>query len=157
MHHRAIAVAFALLAALSTGHAVVCTATVGVLTFGIYDTVQATPNDTTGTVQVTCIPGVAQPLTTGYTITVAGTGTGNDSVRSVVAGTYRLYYQLYKDVAHTAVWGNGVSATGVSSSVTSTAVLVPALKTHTVYARMNALQVVPPALYTGSLLVTVDY
>jgi spore coat protein U-like protein len=107
MRYRAIVCAYALLVALPACQAAVCTATAGALAFGIYDTVLATDNDTTGTVQVTCTPGVAQPLTTGYTITIAGTGTGGDSVRSVAAGAYRLYYQLYKDAARTTVWGNG--------------------------------------------------
>lgn len=147
-----------LLAAAPPSFAALCSVSVSVLAFGIYDTLLPNANDTAGTVQVACIPGVAQPLTTAYTITIAGTGAGADTVRAIVSGSYRLRYQIYKDAARTIVWGNGsTSGAGVASSVTSTAALVPAAQTHTAYARMPALQTVPPGIYAGSLLVTVDY
>jgi spore coat protein U-like protein len=138
--------------------ATTCSVAVSALAFGIYDTVQTGPTDTTGTVVVTCTPGATDPLTTPYTITLAGTGTGNDSVRSITAGGYRLYYQAYQDAGRSVVWGNGAaSGAGVAGSTTSTAALVPGLQTHTAYGRMPAAQAVPPGLYTGSLLVTIDY
>jgi spore coat protein U-like protein len=138
--------------------ATLCVAVASVLSFSTYDTIAAAANDSTATVQVTCTPGAANPLTTSYTITVAGTGSGNDSVRSISSAGFRLYYQLYKDASRSTVWGNGSSSgAGVASSVTSTAVLVPASRTHTAYARMPPLQGVAPGSYLGTLLVTVDY
>ena len=137
-------------------------ATCGVLlssmAFGIYDSILPAFNDTVATVTVTCTPGVANPLTTPYTITIAGTGTGNDATRAISSGSHKLYYQVYKDASRSTVWGNGgTSGAGVSSSVTSLTTVTPALQIHTVYARMPPLQAVPPGIYIGTLLLTIDY
>lgn len=138
--------------------ATACSVSVSVMPFGIYDTVAAAANDTSASVQVSCAPGVSDPLATAYVLTIAGTGSGSDSVRSVSAGAYRLYFQVYRDGARSTVWGNGGSSgPGVASSVTAAAALTLALRVHTAYARMPALQTVPPGLYAGSLMVTVEY
>ena len=153
-----IVTAAALACATSQALATACSVSVSLMAFGLYDTTSASNNDTAATVEVTCIPGVSDPLTTPYTVTLAGIGSGNDSVRSVVAGAWRLYYQVYKDSQRTQVWGNGGSSgAGVSSTVTSSAALTPGLRVHTAYARMPAYQAVRPGVYVGSLLVTVDY
>ena len=79
-------------------------------------------------------------------------------MRSIAAGAYALYYQVFKDASRSTVWGNGsTSGAGLSASVTSAAALTPGLRTHTAYARMPAMQTVPPGLYMGTLLLTVDY
>jgi spore coat protein U-like protein len=135
-----------------------CNVLLSLMAFGIYDTILPSTNDTSASIQVSCIPGLGNPLTTPYTITIAGTGSSNDSVRSVASGAYRLYYQVYKDAARSTVWGNGGSSgAGVASSVTSLTTLLPAIQIHIAYARMPALQTIPPGIYTGSLLVTIDY
>ena len=135
-----------------------CLAVAGLMAFGTYDPLATLPTDTTATVTVTCTPGLGDPLATAYTLTVAGTGSGNDATRSIAFGASRLYFQVYQDASRTQVWGNGTtSGAGVASSVTSIAIAVPALRTHTAYARMPAGQVVAPGLYLGSLLVTVNY
>ncbi len=135
-----------------------CNVLLSLMAFGLYDTILPASNDTSAGITVSCTPGFGNPLTTPYTITIAGTGSGNDSVRSVASGAYKLYYQVYKDPAHTTVWGNGGSSgSGVASSVTSITSLILAIQVHTVYARMPALQTIPPGIYTGSLLVTIDY
>lgn len=135
-----------------------CTMTPSALSFGPYDTIAPGANDSSATLQVVCIPGVSDPLTTAYTITIAGTGTGGDTTRSISFGSHRLYYQVHKDAGRATVWGNGGSSgTGVSDSVTSSAVLVAGTRTHTVYARMAARQAVAPGGYAGTLLVTINY
>jgi spore coat protein U-like protein len=135
-----------------------CNVLLSLMAFGLYDTILPASNDTSASIQVTCTPGLGNPLTTPYTITIAGTGSGNDSVRSVASGAYKLYYQVYKDPARSTVWGNGGSSgPGITSSVTSASSLLPAIQIHIAYARMPALQTIPPGIYTGSLLVTIDY
>lgn len=142
----------------TTAQATGCVAITGPMSFGSYDTLLTQATDTTATVQVICTPGITDSLSTPYTVTVAGSGTGGDTVRSIAFGAHRLYYQIYKDAGRTTVWGNGTSSgSGVSSSVTSSAALVPAAKTHTAYGRMPGRQMVPPGLYVGTLLVTVEY
>lgn len=141
-----------------TAQATGCAAITGSMSFGAYDTLLTQATNTTGTVQVICTPGVTDPLGTPYTVTLAGSGTGGDMVRSIAFGAYRLYYQVYKDPSHLTVWGNGTnSGSGVSSSVTSAAALLPAARTHTAYGRMPGQQMVPAGLYIGTLLVTVEY
>ncbi len=154
----AIATAMAI-AMTGPAHALtVCTVATSAMAFGIYDTVSNSPNDTTGTVSVSCTPTGLSPLTTPYTITIEGTGSGGDTVRSVSAGGYRLYYQVHADAVRATVWGNGsTSGAGVSSSVTSAASGLVALKSHTAYGRMAARQIVGPGVYLGSLTVTVEY
>ena len=63
--------------------AATCGALLSPMAFGIYDSILPAANDTVATVTVSCTPGVSQPLTTSYTITIAGTGTGNDAVRAM--------------------------------------------------------------------------
>jgi spore coat protein U-like protein len=138
--------------------ATLCTATVSQMVFGLYDTISPVATDTTASVQVSCTPGVSSPLTTSYVVTIAGTGSGNDSVRAISNGAYLLYYQVHSNAARSVVWGNGgASGAGVAGSVTASAALVPASQTHTAYGRLAARQAVPPGVYGGTLLVTVDY
>lgn len=138
--------------------AATCTLSASAVAFGSYDTIQNTPNDTTGSLTVTCTPGVSDPVTTAYVLTIAGTGSGSDAVRSLTFSTYRLYYQIYADAGRSIVWGNGGSSgAGVAGTTTSVATLTPGVRLHTAYARMPALQTVKPGLYTGSLLVTIQY
>lgn len=133
-----------------------CAVVAGSMLFGTYDTVASAATDTTGIVTVTCTPGLGDPLTTPYTLAVAGTGTGGDTVRSLASGAYRLHYQVYRDAGRSVVWGNS-SGSGVAASVTSAATLTPGVQVHTAYARMPARQVVPPGVYLGSLMVTIEY
>ena len=151
------ALAIALLAGVGPASATTCQVTATPLAFGLYDTVSATPQDTTATVQVSCTPGLGQPLTTAYVITVAGTGQAGDTVRTLSFGSHRLRYQLYTDVQRSVVWGDGVVAPGLSGQVTSQAALVPGLQNHPAYGRMPAQQQVPAGAYLGSVLITVDY
>lgn len=135
-----------------------CSISVGQLAFGVYDTLATSPTDTAGSLLVSCTPGVSDPLTTSYTITVAGTGVASDAVRSISQGVHRLYFQVYKDAARSMVWGNGAGAgAGVAGSVSSPSALLTATRSHTAYARLPAAQRVAPGLYTGSLLVTIEY
>ena len=155
---RAQLLAGALAAICQPAGAASCGQVVSPMAFGLYSTVQAGATDTTATVTISCVPGVGDPLTTPYTLTVAGTGSGNDSIRSITSGAARLYYQVYSDASRSLVWGNGGSSgAGVSSSVTSASVAVAAMRVHTAYARMPAGQNVPPGTYAGSLLITIDY
>lgn len=145
-------------AAGSAHAAATCTVLASAMNFGLYDTLAANAHDTTATVRVSCVPGVGGALVTPYVLTVAGTGSGGDTVRSVSFGSQRLYYQVYADAARSTVWGNGSSSgPGVASSVTSATVATPGEQTHVAYARLAARQAVQPGLYSGSLLVTIDY
>jgi len=154
----ALAVAMALALVAAPARATLCLVATTPVAFGLYDTLLSGNNETTGQITVTCTPGIGDPLTTPYTVTLAGSGTGGDTVRSIAMGANRLYYQVYKDAARSVVWGNGGgSGSGVAGSTVSAASLVPALRVHTAYARMPANQRVPAGIYAGSLLVSVDY
>lgn len=155
---RLIGAGVALLVAVPAHCATLCLVLTSPMSFGLYDTISPVHNDSTATVTVSCTPGLGSPLTTPYTLTVAGTGGAGDSVRSIAAGSHRLYYQVYKDAGRSLVWGNGSSSgPGMAGSVTSAATLVPGLQTHTAYTRLPARQAVPAAIYLGTLLVTIDY
>lgn len=154
----AVAAALTLGAAASSQAATVCLAAASALVFGIYDPLASGAAETTATVTVTCTPTLGSPLTTAYSIGIAGTGVGNDAVRSASVSGQRLYYQVYKDPGRSQVWGDGATAgSAVAGSVTSVAVAVPAVRTHVAYVRMAAGQRVAAGIYLGSLLVTVDY
>ena len=106
----------------------------------------ATALSTTANILVTCTSG------TPYTVELnAGGGSGaTTAVRKMTSGGNTVNYSIYKEVAHTNVFGTGgtekVSATGNASAQTYTAYgLVP-------------IQATPPiGTYTDTVTVTVTY
>ncbi len=138
-----------------------CSVTASGVAFGVYDPSLATPDDTTGSIVVTCVytgPGGAD--TANYTVTLS-TGTGGGyAPRNLAAGASRLGYNLFRDAARTQVWGNASAGTTI---ITGSLKVGPgvgnrtATATHVVYGRIPQLQDADTGNYTDSILVTLTF
>lgn len=126
-----------------------CTVATTAVAFGIVDTLSATPDDTTGAINVTCTNGSAWTAAAG-----AGTGVGATlSVRKMTSGANLLNYALYTNSTRTTIWGDGVAPTATIAG-TGTG----ALQTTTIYARVpNGQGTVPIGAYADTVAVTVTF
>ena len=131
--------------------ATVCTVSALPVAFGVYSPTAASAHTSTGSVSVVCQPVLASAIQT-YTLTLSTGGSGSYAMRRLSASGHTLNYQLYKDAAYAAVWGDGSSGTSSLSGTLSLSVVLPVSATHTVYGRMPALQ---SGAYAGSYLDTI--
>lgn len=130
--------------------AINCSITLTPLAFGMYTPGQFVPLDAVADITVRC---VAQPGT--YSVTIGPGTSGNQLARTLSAGGGDvLNYSLYRDAAHTQVWGNGAPPT---FTVTGSRPRVgqPTVNVHPLYGRVFAGQTPNPGSYSDSLLVTV--
>ncbi len=120
------------------------------LTFGSYNLV-IDDLQITGSINVTCTSGVA------YDIGLdAGTGTGasvDTRKMTLAAGEDTLNYGLYRDAAHSSVWGNEIGVNTLRVDDPSTGVE----SVHTVYGKIPKGQAVPAGVYADTVNVTVTY
>ena len=83
-----------------------CSLSGAAIAFGNYDPISLTPLDTVGSVIYRC-----GPSDHNITITLSrGDGTSY-ATRRMVKGTEQLFYNLYRDAARTAIWGDGTGGT----------------------------------------------
>lgn len=115
--------------------------------FGLYDTVNVTPADSTGTISYGCSQG-GGALNVVITIDRGFAGSFN---RTMTNGTDRLKYNLYLDVGHTIIWGDGSAGTQpLNDKVPGNSSLI----TATVYGRVFPRQNVGSGVYADGLTVT---
>lgn len=124
----------------------------GTIDFGtmssILSNVDIASNTGSGSIVVTCTPGLAATIELDY-----GMNGGNSNVRYLInsSGSRTIAYQLYQDSNHTKVWGMGSLAYSISSFPDTT-------QTYTVYARLFASSGMPEAgTYTDTVTVTLTY
>ncbi len=126
----------------------VCTVTASDIGFGTVISL-ASQIDATGTVQSTCTTGTV------YTIAMdGGTTTGNIPDRRMAKsgpGPDFVGYQLYRDAAHTQIWGDGVVGSVEAGTGTGSTQSV------TVYGRVPAQSTPEPDLYADTIGVTMTY
>jgi spore coat protein U-like protein len=137
-----------------------CTVSVGGVAFGLYDQLATTPDDSTGSVTVTCVNTGPANTTVNYSVALSTGASGAYSQRYMKAGTPALNYNLYRDAARTIVWGNGGGGT---SLITGTLTVGPGVgngtrsTTHTVYGRATAQQDAAPGTYSDSIVLTLSF
>lgn len=120
--------------------------------FGAYSALGGA-RDAESAMLLSCTPDLLVGPTVSYTISMS-TGTGNPAgyaPRRLVAGGYALEYNLYTDLARTAIWGDGSPGTAVVGGACAGACSVP------VYGRITPGQAVPAAQYRDDVTVTVDF
>jgi spore coat protein U-like protein len=107
------------------------------LAFGNYVPASSSPTDFTATITVTCSASGTTPVPISGTINL--TGAGGPAGRHLTDGAHQLRYQLYRDPARSAPWGDGggVGAASISGVVGPTTSFRQAL---TVYGRILARQ-----------------
>lgn len=156
-----VALAFVLCGAGKAHAAADCSVTAVSLNFGNYDPSVTGPDDSVGTVTVTCryIP----PGTTrvNYRVTISnGTYGTSPTARQLGTGSARLGYNVFANPARSQVWGDGTGGTVIASGTMTlgrgngngTRTI-----THTVYGRIPQLQDAVPGAYNDTLLVTLTY
>ncbi len=135
-----------------------CTVSTTSANFGNYDTLLATPTDTTGTVRISCSFGWFEYQAI-VVVAIGPSSNGNFNPRTMTHGADLLNYDLY--IAQwTPVWGNGTSF-GSTRSVTLTnpSWFFPGSSSTnlTAYGRIPAGQDVSVGAYTDTLTVTATY
>ncbi|HDU5941804.1 TPA: spore coat protein U domain-containing protein [Klebsiella variicola] len=124
----------------------------GTIDFGtmssISDNVDVSSSMGSGSIVVTCTPGLAATIALDY-----GVNGGSSVERYLInsSGNTKLGYQLYQDASHTTVWGTGSLAYNIPSFPGTT-------QTYTVYARLFASSSMPVAgTYIDTVTVTLTY
>ncbi len=127
-----------------------CTVSASGVDFGLYDTLSRTPTDTSGSVSYACSQG-GGALSVVISIDRGQSGSFD---RAMSNGSERLGYNLFLDVGHTRVWGDGSSGTvTLQDKVPGNDKPISA----TVYGRVFPRQNVGSGRYTDSLLVTLQF
>ena len=138
-----------------------CSIAAVALNFGAYDPALTSPDDSVGSVTVTCRHIAGSAARINYRVTLSnGTNGTNASTRQMAAGQGRLGYNVFNDPAHTQVLGNGLGGTVIASG---SMLIGPGSGngtrtfTHPVYGRIPQLQDAVPGTYNDTLLVTLTY
>jgi spore coat protein U-like protein len=138
-----------------------CDITAVGLNFGTYDPSLTGPDDSIGTVTVTCryVPKGATVVS--YRVTISnGTNGTSPTTRQLGAGSARLGYNVFADPARSQVWGNGTGSTVIASGSMTIGPGVgngTRTATHTVYGRIPQLQDAVPGAYNDTLVLTLTY
>lgn len=133
-----------------------CSVSASPVAFGAYNPQAGAPNDSSGQISLTCQAFLSLLLP--YEIRLSAGNSGSFGARQMSAGGATLQYNLYSNVSRSTVWGNGSGGFGsVSGSILLSALNIPAAVNRTVYARVPALQSVPPGGYSDFITVTVLY
>lgn len=138
-----------------------CSVAVGGVAFGSYDVFNPLPTDTTGTVLVTCVDdGLPGGLNIDVSISLSPSATSGSTANrqmSLVGGTDRLNYNLFRDAACTLIWGDTSGLDDYiipkvrvpkKGSITLTPVV-------TIYGRIPEGQDVSAGSYTDSVVLTI--
>lgn len=157
----AAACALAVLPSLLAGSAyaaTTCVVAASPVSFGVYDPLLATPDDTTGTITVTCTnrppPGNVDLV---YLLRLSRGLSGTFRTRQMAAGAERLDYNLYLTAARNLIWGDGTEFTLFlpgSMRLTGNRTFI---QTHTIYARMPARQDAAIGNYSDTIVVTLEF
>jgi spore coat protein U-like protein len=127
-----------------------CTVGASGVEFGLYDTLTSTPTDATGSITYACTQGNG---TVNVVISIDRGRSGSFN-RAMSSGLEQMSYNLYLDVGHTQIWGDG------SSGTTTLQDKVPGNNhpvTATVYGRVFPQQNVGNGRYTDALTVTLQF
>lgn len=159
--HVATILGLALLAPATAVAGVDCSVSATGVAFGQYDPSLAMPDESTGSVTVTCDyigPGAVTEAK--YTIALSTGSSGAYSQRRMVAGAGGLGYNLFGDAGRSQVLGDASAGTTI---ISGTLRVGPGVgngtrsQTHALYGRVPALQDADTGDYTDSILVTLTY
>ena len=140
-------------ASCSSPGACMCSVSVTSIAFGHYNTQSPSPNDTLGTVSVSCSS--PDPANSTMSIALSSGSSGNVNARTMQAGSHPLYYNLYTDAARTVIWGDD-SGGGQSVAANFPATTRSATKLS-IYGRIPAQQNAWVGVYHDAVTVTVSY
>jgi spore coat protein U-like protein len=143
----------------AVGHAAsTCNFSVSPVAFGTYSPALATPDDSAGTVTITCTnrppPGFVD---ISYVVRLGRGQAGTFATRQMVTGAALLGYNLFLDAARTIVWGDGTAGTGVAATSFRLAGNKTQSISHTIYGRIPARQAAQVGSYTDTIVVTLEF
>jgi spore coat protein U-like protein len=130
-----------------------CVVSLTSIAFGNYDPQSPGPTDTVGTLSVSCTSG--DPGNSTLSISLSGGSSGNANARTMLQGSHPLYYNLYSNVARTAVWGD--DSGGGESVASGFPAVSRGAKAFSIYGRIPAMQNAWAGAYHDSITVTVTY
>jgi spore coat protein U-like protein len=156
-----LVIACAVLAPSRANAAYGCSVTVVGVSFGSYDPVVATPDDSAGRVDVTCsnVPGTGVD-SVAYSVALSPGAAGSFTPRGLASGAARLDYNLFRDAGRTQVWGNGTSG---SFLVSGSMRVGPGqgnttrTNTHDIFGRVPAQQDAVVGAYADTIVVTLTF
>jgi spore coat protein U domain-containing protein, fimbrial subunit CupE1/2/3/6 len=143
-----LGLAACVLGAAVDAHAASCSISATPVVFGSYNVFSASPVDTTGSVVYHCNGNVGA-----LTITMTR-GQSSTFARHLAKGNENLAYNLYRDAAHTVVWGDFTGGTG---GLIDPDPLKRDDVTVTVYGRIPPLQDVSVGPYSDTVTVVVNF
>ena len=136
-----------------------CTVSGTAMAFGsTYQPLTGVALGTTSTVTVVCSPGlIVVNLTPVVTLGPGGSGSQTARRMSTATPVRTLAYQIYKDMGHTQIWGDGTGGTFTNSTTTTLGLLFPITNTYTAYGLISTNTPGAVGVYTDMVLVTVTY
>jgi spore coat protein U-like protein len=151
-----------LLGGAGTAHAAAsCSITAVSVDFGNYEPAFTSPDDSAGTVTVTCSYVGGGSTNVNYVVRISNGSYGTSpTTRQMGAGTARLGYNVFTDPARSQVWGTGTGGTVIASGAMTVGPGVgngTRTRTHTVYGRIPQLQDAVPGAYIDNLQVTLTF
>jgi spore coat protein U-like protein len=149
-----------LLAGLEARAAVDCSLAATGVVFGVYDPLASDPDDSSGSVTVTCthLSGGSEGIS--YTVGLSTGSSGTYLQRRLSDGPALLNYNLFTNLARTLIWGNGGPGTTVAAGslrVGPGGGNKTRQTVHPVYGRSPALQDVPSGNYADAIIVTLEF
>jgi spore coat protein U-like protein len=120
-----------------------CTVSAVGINFGSYDPFFPQNLDSTGSVEVSC------DVTTTYSIALSP-GRGTYTSRAMSNGSHELLYNLYTNVAHATLWGDGTAGTATVDASGMD-------NEHTVYGSIPARQNALLGNYSDTIVVTLTF
>jgi len=137
-----------------------CSASATGVSFGIYDAATTLPNDSTGSLTVSCSYTGGGVQDVGYVVTLSSMNGSSPATRWLAAGASQLSYNLYRDAARTQIWGNGTSGSFVVSGSVKPGPGVgneTRSQTYSVYGRVPAQQDADAGDYSDMIVITLTF
>lgn len=123
--------------------------------YGVYDSTSSSSTNATGNVHVFCTVLLVSVLSQ-INISLSPGSSGTFAPRKMSNGSDQLNYNLYKDAAHTTVWGDGTGGTGIFTDNLLIAVLGTSVD-HTIYGSIPPGQYAAAGSYSDTITVTVEF
>jgi len=124
--------------------------------FGAYDGLAQLAVDSAGNIEVTCGTDTIGDIMS-YQIELSGAKKGSKPREMAGPKRYLLEYNIYTDVSHMIIWGDGKGSTVAVPDSYSFPVLCCVTRNYTTYGRIDSGQNVAPGLYMDSIVVTINF
>ncbi len=144
-----------IVAGASGAGAVTCSVASAGLSFGQYNPFRGAPNDSVGTITLSCSG--ASGTDVAYVVRIGPGASGTPTARVMrSASGWSLGYNLYTDPARSLVWGDGTGGTRVVADAFTLGGMGQTRR-YQVFGRTFERQNVAPGVYSDSLVLSVEF